>query len=166
MSLEPLPGTTPAARSFVRVVREYLRDYPELNRLIAGEESTDRQILFAVSDAISEFNGTPPILGMYSLEALLERGQHSLLLRMTACTLIESIGTLSTRNQINYSAGGVNVGVNDKTPLLMGWLKYYKATTAQMILRVKTQLNIEGMMGVPGIFSEYAVINGFYGLYQ
>ena len=160
MSLEGIPQVTEEFRSFVGLVRAYMRDYPELNRLVRGEESTDRQIAWAVLDAIYDFNGTPPIT-THSLSTLLQTQQHSLLLRMVTVTLLESVGLLQTRNHLNYSDGGINVGVNDKTPLIMQWLSYYKATTEQMKQRVKVAMNIESIMGPGniGVHSEIWSVN-------
>lgn len=165
-SLQGFPGMTPSFRAFVQMVRLYHRDFPELNRLVAGQESSDRQIAWAVLDAMSDFNGTPP-LGTVSLDELLGRGQQALLLRMTTISLIESIGLLQTRNHINYSNGGINVGVNDKTPMLMNWLRYFKSSTDQMKQRVKVALNIEGILGPgnSGVFSELYSINATYAAY-
>jgi hypothetical protein len=150
-------------QDFVQMVRLYIRDFPELNRIIAGEESSDRMIAWAVLDAMSDFNGTPP-LGSISLEDLLQRQQHHLLLRMTVESLIESVGLLQTRNHINYSNGGINVGVNDKTPLLMNWLQYFKSTTEQQKQRVKVAMNIEQILGPnnPGVHSELWAVNATY----
>src|SRR6185369_5980936 len=105
MSLQGLPGVSPAMRDFVQLVRLYLRDFPELNRIVSGEESSDRQIAWAILDALSDFNGTPHLTNL-RLEDLLGRNQHGLLLRMTTISLIESVGLLQTRNHINYSNGG------------------------------------------------------------
>jgi hypothetical protein len=133
---------------------------------VAGQESSDRQIAWAVYDAVSDFNGTPHFTSL-SLEDLLQRRQHALLLRMTTVSLIESVGLLQTRNHINYSNGGINVGVNDKTPLLMNWLQYFKAFTEQMKQRVKVALNIEGILGPSnsGIHSELWAVNSTYAAY-
>lgn len=162
-TLQGLPGVTPQFRSFVQMVRGFMRDFPELNRLITGEESTDRQIAWSVLDALSDFNGTPHFTSL-SLEDLLQRNQSYLLLRMTAVSLIEQVGLLQTRNHINYSAGGINVGVNDKSPLLMQWLQYFKSYTDQRKQHVKVALNIEGILGPSnsGAFSEYWAINTTY----
>lgn len=150
-------------RGFVQLVRLYTRDFPELNRLVAGEESSDRQIAWAVLDALADFNGTPHLTNL-SLDDLLQRNQHALLMRMTVIALIESVGLLQTRNHINYSNGGLNVGVNDKTPMLMNWLQYYKASTEQMKQRVKIALNIEGILGPSnvGAASELWSVNLVY----
>jgi hypothetical protein len=154
---------SPAFRNFVQEVRYFTRDIPELNRLTAGEESSDRQIAWAALDALSDFNGTPHLTTMI-LEDFLERNQRHLLLRMTVVSLIESVGLLQTRNHINYSNGGVNVGVNDKTPMLMNWLQYFKSSTEQKKTRFKVAINIEGMMGRggSGVSSELWSVNGTY----
>ena len=145
------------------MVRLYTRDNPELNRLIAGEESTDRMIMWAVLDALDNFNGTPHFTSL-TLEELLGRNQRSLMLRMTVEALLESVGLLQTRNHINYSDGGINVGVNDKTPLIMNWLQYFRSFTEQKIQKVKVSMNIEGILGPsnPGIHSELWAINASY----
>lgn len=164
MALQGIPGMSQAFRDFVQMVRLYMRDFPELNRLVAGEESSDRQIAWAVLDALSDFNGTPPFLGNIQLEELLNMQQHALLLRMTVCSVIESVGLLQTRNHINYSNGGITVGVNDKTPMLMNWLQYFKATTDQMKQRVKVSMNIGAILGSTniGVHSELWSINASY----
>jgi hypothetical protein len=151
-------------RDFVQMVRFYMRDFPELNRLVAGEESSDRQIAWAVLDALSDFNGTPPLMGSSTLEELLGMNQHALILRMTVIAVIESVGLLQTRNHINYSNGGITVGVNDKTPMLMNWLQYFKATTEQMKVRVKVAMNIGSILGSSnsGVHSEYWAVNSTY----
>jgi hypothetical protein len=152
-----------AVREFASVVRAYMRDMPELNRLIAGEETGDRFIAWAVLDAMSRFNGTPHFTN-YAFEDLLAYNQHYLLLRMTVETIIESVGLLQTRNHINYSNGGINVGVNDKTPLLMSWLQLFSARNEQMITRTKVALNIGSILGPGnvGVHSEYWAVNATY----
>lgn len=158
-----IQGMSPAMRAFVPVVRGYLRDLPELNRLLAGVESGDRFIAWAICDALSMFNGTPHFTTM-TLEDMLSRNQHWLLLRMTTVTLLESVGLLQTRNHINYSNGGINVGVNDKTPLIMNWLQYFRSFLDQRIQHTKVALNIEGILGSGnvGVHSELFAVNQSY----
>jgi hypothetical protein len=166
MSLQGIPGVSQTMRDFVQMVRYYMRDFQELNRLVSGEESSDRQIAWAVLDAIADFNGTPHFTDM-SLEDLLQLRQHSLLVRMATIGVIESVGLLQTRNHINYSNGGVNVGVNDKTPMLMEWLKYFKASTEQLKQRVKVAINIGYILGPgnSGVHSELWAVNATYAPY-
>jgi hypothetical protein len=166
VSLEGIPQVTPMMRNFVAMVRLYIRDNPELNRLVRGEESNDRQIAWAVFDALSNFNGTPPLTN-FIIDELLMRNQASLLLRMTVVALLESVALLQIRNHINYSNGGINVGVNDKAPMILQWLQYYKAYTEQMKLRVKVALNIETILGPSnsGVHSELWAVNATYASY-
>lgn len=165
-TLQGIPGASQTFLDFVQMVRAFTRDIPELNRIVSGEESSDRQIAWAILDALADFNGTPHLTN-YTLEELLQYQQHALLRRMTVISLVESVGLLQTRNHINYSDGGLNVGVNDKTPLLMNWLQYFKASTDQLKQRVKVALNIQGILGPSnaGVFSEYWAVNATYAAY-
>jgi hypothetical protein len=118
-----------------------------------------------VLDAVSRFNGPPPNIGNLTLDSLLARNQGYLIRRMATMALLESVGLLQTRNHINYSAGGMSVGVNDKTPLIMRWLEYYGASVAQEMLRVKISMNIEAALGYEGVASELWAVNSTYAAY-
>jgi len=161
MSLQGIPGMSDTTREFIFQVRAHMRNYPELNRLVRGVESTDRQIAWAVVDAVSDFNGTPHFTSK-TLDDLLAKGQYSLMLRLTIISLLESIALLQTRNHLNYSDGGISVGVNDKTPMLMNWLQLYKGETQQKLQRVKVAMNIEDVLGEPGVHSEFWAVNNTY----
>lgn len=163
-SLEGIPGMSRTFINFVHQVRVFLRDFPELNRLVRGVESSDRQIAWAVFDAIEDFNGTPHFTS-FTLDQLLLRRQSHLLTRMAAINLIQSVGLLQTRNHINYSDGGLNVGVNDKTGLLMNWLQLFMNEVEQKKTRVKVGMNIEDAMNSYGVHSEYWAVNSTYAAY-
>lgn len=164
--LQGIPYMSQTFKDFVQSVRLYMRDFPELNRIVSGEETSDRQIAWSVLDALADFNGTPHFTTL-GLEDLLQFNQHALLTRMTVISVIETVGLLQTRNHINYSNGGINVGVNDKTPMLMNWLQYFKAFTDQMKQRVKVAINIQGILGPSqsGIHSELWFVNATYAAY-
>lgn len=161
--LQSVIPLSPAMLAFVPVVRGYLRDQPELNRLIAGEETGDRFYAWAILDALSRFNGTPHFTAL-TFEEMLQNQQHYLMLRLTVETVLESVGLLQTRNHINYSNGGINVGVNDKTPLIQSWLQMWSARNDQLITRTKVALNIQGILGSEnaGVFSELWAVNSTY----
>jgi hypothetical protein len=161
-SLEKLPGISPATVEFAGAVREYMRDQEGLNRLVAGYESSDRQILWATRMMLSQFNLTPPF-SQYRLEDLMQ--QHDLLMlliEMTDIILTKGVVKLQMRNHINFSTGGTSVGITDKAPLYMKWLDRQEAQTTQMLQRVKTAMNIESILGETGAHSEYWAINGIY----
>ena len=144
--------------SFIQTVRTYLRDYPELNRLIKGVENTNRQIVWAMADALDDFNTTPP----FTSHGLGSFPSASLLLRGTVISLLESVGLLQTRNHLSFSDGGLQVGINDKTPYIQSWLQLLKNSYEEKKKLLKVAYNIENGWG-GGVFSEYRFVNNFYG---
>jgi hypothetical protein len=145
-------------QEFVNQVRLFMRDYRELNRLIDGVEHSNRQIVWAIMDCLDDFNTTPP----FTQFTLFTFPSRSLLLRGVACSLLESLGILQTRNHLNFSDGGLQVGINDKTQYIQSWLQLMKNQYEEKKLRIKVAYNIETAWG-GGVFSEYRFINNFYG---
>jgi hypothetical protein len=153
-----LPNADLELNAMVAQVRSFLRDYAELNRLIAGVESSNRQIVWAIFDALDDFNTTPPFT-FYSLSNFPSK---SLLIRGTVISLLESIGLLQTRNHLSFSDGGLQVGVSDKTPFIQSWIQLFKNSYEEKKMRLKVAYNIESAWG-GGIQSEYRFVNNFYG---
>lgn len=143
----------------VAMVRLYLRDFPELNRLIKGEETSNRMIAWAVIDTLDDWNTTPPFIGDASLDSF---PSMSLLREGTVIRVLESVGLLQTRNQLQYSDGGISVSVSDKGPMLMQWINMFRQSYQQKRDRMKASMNIEQGMSGTGTFTEYFVINGIY----
>lgn len=152
------PSHNIALEQFVGTIRLFMRDYPELNRLFQGEEHSDRVIAWAAIDALDDFNTTPPMtnyqFGNFPSKSLLRLG--------TVINLLESIGLLMTRNHLNVSDGGVQVGLSDKTPLIQSWIQLFTNKYEAKKDRLKVALNIEGGWG-GGVHSEYLSTSGFYG---
>jgi len=155
----PLPQASARMNEVVAMIRLYMRDFAELNRLIKGEETSNRMIAWAVIDALDDWNTTPPFIGSVGLENF---PSISLLREATVIRVLESVGLLQTRNQLSYSDGGISVSVSDKTPLLMRWIEMYRGSYEQKKHRMKSSMNIELAMAGAGTFSEYFVINGIY----
>ncbi len=154
------PTNNIALQQFVGMVRAYMRDYPELNRLITGEEHSDRLIAWAIIDALEDFNTTPPMT-QFQFSNFPSKG---LLLRGAVINLLESVGLLMTRNHLTFSDGGIQVGVSDKTPLIQSWIQLLTNKYEQKKDRLKVAINIEGGWG-GGVHSEYLWTSGFYGGY-
>ncbi len=144
--------------NFIQQVRTFLRDYPELNRLVAGVENSNRQIVWAISDCLDDFNTSPP----FTYFGLTNFPSKSLLLRGVVITLLESIGLLQTRNHLQFSDGGIQVGINDKTPFIQSWIQLFRNSYEEKKQRLKVALNIENAWG-GGVNSEYRFVNNFYG---
>ncbi len=144
--------------SLVQQIRSFTRDYPELNRLIAGEESSNRQIVWAIFDTIDDYNTTPPFTNLDHTNF----PSRSLLVRGAICSLLESIGLLQTRNHLTFSDGGIQVGINDKTPFIQSWLQVFRNSYEDKKQKLKIAYNIETAWG-GGVFSELRFVNNFYG---
>lgn len=153
-----IPSNNIPLEQFVGIVRAFMRDYPELNRLIKGEEHSDRLIAWAIIDAIDDFNTTPPMTGY----GLINFPSKHLLLRGTVISLLESVGLLMTRNHLTFSDGGIQVGVSDKTPLIQSWIQLYTNKYERKKKELKIAINIENGWG-GGLHSEYLWTSGYYG---
>jgi hypothetical protein len=164
--LSGIPGVSPKFNSFIQTVRLFMRDHTQLNRLIKGEESSDRMIAWAILDFLSDFAGTPPPLGYYTLDQLLEMYYQSFALRGTVVALLQSVGLLQTRNHLPFSDGGISLEVSNKAPMWMQWIRDFQNKYEQEKVARKISMNISQMFGNPsGICSEYFYINFVYGLY-
>jgi hypothetical protein len=152
------PSSNLELNNFVQQVRTFLRDYPETNRLVDGVESSNRQIVWALSDTLDDYNWTPPF-SSYTLNSFPSK---SLLIRGTVISLLESIGLLQTRNQLAFNDGGIQVGLNDKTPFIQAWLQLFRNSYEEKKMRLKIAQNIESAWD-GGVFSEYRFVNNFYG---
>lgn len=158
-----IPGATQTFNQFVAGVRLYLRDFPELNRLVAGEETSDRMIAFCALEAISDFNSEPPHLGVYSFERFMERGWAHKLRLGTIINILTTVGLLQTRNHLPFSDGGLNVAVSDKTPLLQSWIQLLTAKWERWMQRTKVADNINNLLtDNTGVASEYFAVHGYF----
>lgn len=147
-------------RAHIEAVRYFMRDFAKLNLLIRGQESSDRMIVWATQDFLSDFNGTPPFTG-YSLAELASRNLQHLAVRGTVITLLQSVMILQIRNRIPYSDGGISVDVNDKAALIQSTLHLLQSAYEQNKRQVKTALNIENLLD----YNPSGVHSDYYGLY-
>ena len=137
----------------IALVRKYTRDYPELNRLIQGVESSDPDISTAIQFALDDWNITPPLLASVTLET---HPSRSLLVMCVTCYLLDELILLSTRNHLSYSDGqGTSVNVSDKAPMLQGIQRLIQGRYENMKMRWKVAKNIDDGWG-SGAVSEYS----------
>jgi hypothetical protein len=158
-----LPGASVVFNHFVARVRLFMRDYPQLNRLVEGEETDDRMIAFSIYDAISEFNSTDPDIGLYGFSDFMTKNWQRPLMLGTVLMILESVGLLQTRNHLPFSDGGLNVAVSDKTPLLQNWIQLFQMKWDKFRYTKKMALNIGSLFQDPGgVSSELFVVNGYW----
>lgn len=143
----------------VDYIREFMRDHAELNRLVAGEEHGDRLISMAIFDAVDQISSMPP-----PVPVSIENIPVHLIRKGSVTFLLESLGLLMTRNQLNYRTGrGTGIGLQDKTPMLMNWISQFKAQFVSETKDWKIAENLREALQGSSLYSEYSVINGLYG---
>lgn len=158
-----IAGASPAFNQFVSDTRFFIRDFPELNRLVAGQESSDRMIALCAVNTISEFNAQPPLIGAFNFSDFVQNNWIDPLRTGTLIKLLTSVGILQTRNHLPFSDGGLNVAVSDKTPLLQSWIQLLKMDWMQWKQQVKVAKNIAQLLdGQGGVASELFDIHGYY----
>lgn len=141
-----------------RLLRLFLNDTPELNRLIRAQETNDERLDLALSLAIDDFNITPPLLNMYTVGNF-----PSLYMLIYGGTIhvLRSAGILQSRNELSYSSGGVSVRIFDKTQLYQSWIAQFVADYERKKQNYKISLNINSSLA-SGVMSEYSVLNYFW----
>lgn len=149
-----------AVKSHIQSVRFFMRDFTRLNTLIQGEESSDRMILWASMDWLSDFNGTPPFTNLM-LEDVVSRNLQNLAVRGTVISLLQSVMILHARNYLPYTDGGLTVQIHDKAPFYQSMIGLFQSAYEQNKRLVKTALNVESMldMDASGIHSDYYTLH-------
>lgn len=145
--------------NFSNEVRAFLRDFPELNRLISGEESSNRMIAYCAHLAVDEYNTTPPLLPPSSISNFPSR---TILLQLTLIYLLTSVGILHSRNRFAYNDGGFSVETEQQEGLYQRWIQLFRSQLGPRLQQLKVAKNIEGAWG-GGVGSEYGWIHGWYG---
>ena len=135
-----------------RYLRLFMRDTPELNRLIRKEESDPEMFEFAIEMAISEYNTVPPIMGRVTIDTY---PSLYLLMHGAAIQLLKSNGILQARNELNYSAGGSSFVRSNKSNYYMAWLAHFINAYERTLQASKIAKNIEQGWGSGGVRSEY-----------
>tara|TARA_Y100001938_G_C7915322_1_gene341671 strand:- start:197 stop:667 length:471 start_codon:yes stop_codon:yes gene_type:complete len=152
-------STSPTMSQFISEIRGYVRDFPELNRLISGEESSDRMVEYCTCLAIDEWNTTPPLSNV----GISDFPSRFILLQLTLCHLLTSVGILKSRNRFAYSDGGFSVETEGQDDRYVRWIQLIRSQLEPKILRLKIAKNISEGYGA-SVGSEYGWIHGWYGL--
>lgn len=141
-----------------RLLRLFLNDTPELNRLIRTQESDDAHLDLAIRLAIDDYNVTPPPLGVYTIENF---PSIWFLIYGAAINVLRSAGLLQSRNELAYSSGGVSVRIFDKTQNYQSWILQFAAEYERKKVNFKMSMNIANAMA-GGVPSEYSVLHYFW----
>jgi hypothetical protein len=137
-------------------VRELLRDRADVNSLLDGVETSDTIIGMCIELAADDFTNTPPLIGRYTAD----RVPANILVLGTLIWVLRSAGFLQSRNQLDYSDGGISIRVSDKTSLYQSWIAQMMQEYEAKKLSHKKAVNASYAYG--GIHSEY-VYYAYYG---
>lgn len=158
-SLEDLDNISSDFVNLVRDIRMFMRDYPELNVLVKGEESTDKFIAQAILSMLSDFAGTPPPLGWFDLSTLVNNHFMGALCREGSISfLLKSLILLMQRNLLPFSDGGISVNLEHKLNTLITLQRQYEHAWETAKVEKKKQMNIASIMGTSNPGTEYSLI--------
>lgn len=147
-------------KNILAEVRNYLRDFPQLNRLIQGEETTDFQLRWHIAEVLDDFSTTPPPLGFFTVSSV----PRSILLKGVVAEVLKSAAILNLRNSLAYTDGSVSVNL-DKHQELLRVSQMFSSEYESKVLAYKVSLNLRRALGrVDGVPSEYYYFSeGYYG---
>ena len=136
----------------LRQVRSFLRDHPEVNALLDGEETGDALLELYVDMAVDDWNTTPPLFGAINVQ---NHPGRSLMIFYVCGLCLWSAAILQARNDLQYSDGGISVATSNKSQIYQQLSAQLMAVYEQKKLRMKKSQNTE--MAYGGLLSEYSL---------
>lgn len=125
-------------------VAQYLRDYPQNNKLLDAVQFDEDEIDTAIRMAISQYNAIPPMTNV----DLVSFPNDYILLQGAAAHLMGSEVFLQIRNQVEYQDGDVQApGIDNKWAAYKQLSDALKADWTTAAQRLKQQQNMEGAYG-------------------
>lgn len=143
-------------------IRSYLRDYPELNRLLDEEETDNRQLQWQIIGVLDDISNTPPPLGRYDITQV----PLMILVKGVLAEVMMSVAVLNLRNSLRYTDGQISVDL-DKYQALVSLSQIFRGEYDAKLRNWKTSQNVsQCYQTVTGVHSEYYYLAaGYYGNY-
>lgn len=136
-------------------VRARILDLPELNNLLMGELQNDDPFIMEIFESVVDlYNIVQPILGEATYAAFPSNG---ILFLGTVWKLCAGEAQRQLRNQVNYSAQGMNAGIDDKFQQYNQLAEQYRMQFMEATRAYKQSVNVAGAWGES--FSPYAAID-------
>ena len=136
----------------LRQVRSFLRDHPEVNALLDGEETGDPLLELFLDMAIDDWNSTPPLLGPIQVT---NHPSRSMVILYVCAMCLWSAAIMQARNNLAYSDGGISVQTSDKSSIYQQLSAQLMQRYEYMKMRLKKSQNAE--MAYGGLLSEYSL---------
>lgn len=152
MALQTVQATSRMERAR-RYLRLFLRDTPQLNRLIRKEESDNELLDFALEMTISDWNSTSPHIDRIDIQ---NYPSLYLLMHGAVIQILKSQGIYQARNELTYQAGGSSFMRFNKSSYYMNWMINLSNDYEIKKRNMKIAKNITGGWG--GVDSEYSKI--------
>lgn len=141
-------------QQYVVLIRLYLSDYPEANRLLRTVESSDSKIILAIMNVLSDWNASDPMRQTYTCDNF---PSTHLLIEGAVIQLLRMAGIYNSRNKLNYSAGGLSVQLHDKGAEYMAWINALKQEYEMAKVSLLRRINLSTALGngAAGVCSDY-----------
>lgn len=138
------PGINKSKEELIKMLRTFLGDTPEENKLIPDEELSDDKLGLALELALDIHNNTEPFENRTfqtfpSLQLIIHGG---------AIQALIMAGIISDRNYLNFSDGGIQEVVSDRGQRYIGWLQNLMQQYREQTIGLKTSLNMERGFGI------------------
>lgn len=138
-------------KQYIDAVREAMRDYPEFNRLIDGEENDDRRRARAIYEALDQLNSIVPPTD-FTLE---ECPWPTFLTDLAVVRLLKSLLHLLQRNDITIQDSGGVVAKENQVSLLPWTIEYLERSTITQLIEAKKARALQQAIAASGAYQSY-----------
>ncbi len=145
-------------RAIYADVQRFLRDYPQLNRLTAGRESSETDVRLAVDLALGEINATAPRVERFTLSMLPIELKTSFIY-LTVKHLLASVMLLDDRNALTYQDGSGTVASGGQGRRFEKAIQLLQNLVGTTITDFKIRANLDSGFG--GVTSEYTFLDSW-----
>jgi hypothetical protein len=139
-------------------LRNFLKDFAPLNRLIEfQEESTNDLLDLYLNMAEGFLNAIPPFIGPFTWATF---PIPNLMIHQAAIECLISNSIVQSRNELTYNNGGVTVKIPDGQRYLHVLQLLYRVTDQEInaLKNIKVAINIQS--GYGGVSSPYSYLHG------
>jgi len=126
-------------------VTELLRDYPENNLLLNGQEYTPAFVALSVDLAISEWNMIVPMSA--DTKSTFPMYGKAVLMHGVMWKIFSGQSALYARNQLTYSDGGLTIPVEERWDMYIKMAEMYRDTFFSTAKAMKLQINLQSGWG-------------------
>lgn len=128
----------------VPMVRAFLGDMTQLNRLIPGVEVSEDRLKLALDLALDQYNNTPP----FETVTFQTFPSLAIIVHGAAIQALIMAGLVHTRNRLDFNDGGISQVVQNKAPEYQSWIQNMLDGYRTELLNIKISRNMERNFGV------------------